>query len=328
MQVFRKRLLGIDALVVSESGGQVAIRDARGGIRTWKLSGSEASQGTSTQLLDLRNPLTAAADSGTVTVWTDGTKLALHHAGSARNANQPLRRRTGSRLRSVYIADEGNRVATIDSQSLISFFSAGRQTAQTRLAAATTAAFGSAGRTLVVGTEQGEVVSLDAETGQILHREKGHTGSVTMIVNMANQRRYATSGTDRALRFWDTQTGQAIEQPLVILPQAANGGDYHPRSQSLAIGCNTTLVCYRCTDQVQEIASAAIPLVAQHVVFLRNGKRILLARDRELKIVNAEDARVLYSFPNVNASIRCIKSNLDDPTLLLSDGSLRSWRVR
>ena len=71
------------------------------------------------------------------------------------------------------------------------------------------------GSRLAVGGELGALWVYDAADDRE-RRLGGHTGTVHGLA-LAEQGRYlASSGADRTLRFWDTQTGSQVEAPIVL----------------------------------------------------------------------------------------------------------------
>ncbi len=318
------RRLPIRALAVSPDASRVVIRDSQNGIWNWQI---DAAHGTTSESIT-DHAIALAVHSENTLIFTDGI-----HAFQTDPTQRPirikgLRRSRGTSIQSIAMSSKENHVAVIDRNGTVACFIDGRQSAETSVPGANCGAFISQGDRLVVGTIEGDLVTLDTTTGNILRREAAHFGSVTAIEPMRNLNLYASASQDRMIHVWDGTSGLRVANPDIILAEAATKLTYHATTQRLAASGDSSVALLDCqTSEARQAHVAPLPHPAHFAVYSHDGTRLFVSDGSTVTIMNSDDGRRLFSLPATDRTIQSLSSDRDGPIAVLEDGRLFKWRA-
>ena len=148
-------------------------------------------------------------------------------------------------------------------------------------------AFGADG-TLVVGGENGYLALVDARSGRVRARLRGHHDVVLSPATSADGATIASTGTDGTLRLWDTRTARALGAPIALGGEPATGAALSPDGRTVAVGLYAGIL------HVFDVRSHR-PL-AQLRVDASWPSAVRFSRDGRLLLVGTEDGNVrVYS---------------------------------
>ena len=183
-------------------------------LKVWRLTTRELEVES---LLDSEiGSLSFASDATTLGVTLADGRLGIRPASSETAAFQfaPC----GQKPTAVAIASGGQALACGNAQGRVSVWQQGLASSVRRIElgqAISALAWSKTGLRLAVGGELGALLVYDS-TAPGERRLTGHTGTVLGLA-LAEQGRYlASSGADRTLRFWETQSGSQTESPIVL----------------------------------------------------------------------------------------------------------------
>ncbi|HKO46078.1 MAG TPA: serine/threonine-protein kinase [Polyangiaceae bacterium] len=183
-------------------------------LKLWRLASQELEFES---LLDSEiSTLTLASDTATLGVTLADGRLGIRPATAETDAFQfaPC----GQKPTALAVASGGQALACGNARGQVSVWQAGLAGSLRRIElgqAISALAWSKNGSRLAIGGELGALLVFDgAAPGE--RRLTGHTGTVLGLA-LAEQGRYlASSGADRALKFWDTQSGTQVETPIVL----------------------------------------------------------------------------------------------------------------
>jgi len=183
-------------------------------LRLWRLATNELAlelpQGSEI------SSLTFASDAASLGITLADGRLGIRPASSAPADFQFAA--CGQKPTALSITAGGQAVACGNAHGQVSIWNAGLAGSVRHLAlgqAISALAWSKDGSQLAVGGELGALLVYDSAA----HRERrlaGHTGTVLGLALADQGRALASTGADRTLRFWDTQSGNPTETPTVL----------------------------------------------------------------------------------------------------------------
>jgi WD40 repeat protein len=94
---------------------------------------------------------------------------------------------------------------------------------------------GPGGKTIAVAGKGGEVKILSAETGKVISKLSGHTGSVHVVAFSRDGKQVVTGGEDKTARVWDSESGKQIAK-LGGHTDAVAGVAFGPGGETIVTG--------------------------------------------------------------------------------------------
>ncbi len=183
-------------------------------LKLWRLATRELAF-ESTQESELSS-LSFASDATVLGVTLADGRLGMR-ATSSESADFQFAP-CGQKPAALAIAAGGQAVACGNARGHVSVWQAGLAGSVRHLElgqAISALAWSKDGSRLAVGGELGALLVYDSGR-RSEHRLAGHTGTVLGLALAEEGRYLASSGADRALKFWDTQSGNQVETPIVL----------------------------------------------------------------------------------------------------------------
>ena len=249
---------------------------------------------------------------------------------------------TGDWFPSTAISGDGRSLATLQDRgavSLVDLATLRRRSLPIRgapavpPAAAATPAFGPRGKLAVVSGVDGFLALVDARTGRVLARLRGHRDVVFTPTASADGGIIASTGPDGTLRLWGRapcpsglgrRSASAGRRPATrVSPRTARRSPSQwPPARSTSSTCAPAARLARLRVDVGNPTFSG---------YSRDG-RLLLAgsKDGRVRVFTARDLRPLGpAFPADNGSVSSVDASPDDRTLVTagSDGQTRLWDV-
>ena len=318
------RALAIAALETENSGDTIAIRDSANGLWCWHR---QQRRDLTEVVVTEQKKVAVAAENGHVFVCSDGMKLGTIDFNAKLPEFKGLRRSRGASIVHLAVEDRAGKIATIDRDGLVATFVDGRPASMLQVPGAQCAAFVSSGDRLIVGTRDGGLVTLNTTTGDVIHHEVAHTGAIGCVVELPNLNMIASVSEDTSIKFWDSITGLSIPGADSLLPGIGRKMIYHRPSQRLAVFSDTMVSLFLCkAGMADRLHDTPVASRVEQAVYLPDGKRIVVANDRLVSILNAEDGRRVFSLPIVEAPVQCLSTDGNDPRVVLENGKIITWR--
>jgi WD40 repeat protein/DNA-binding SARP family transcriptional activator len=290
--------------------------------------------------------LAAAVDRDARTLYTaglDGSVIAWDLAGD-RRLGRTFQAGTGSGdwFPSTAISGDGRWLATVQDRgavSLVDLSNLSRHSLPVRgvpavppAAAAYAPAFGPRGR-LVLSGVNGLLALVDARSGRVVARLRGHRDLVFTPTTSADGSLIASTGLDATLRLWDARTARPLGSPIRLGSPPASDASISPDGARVAVGLTSGAL------DVFDVRSRR-RLAALHVDagnptfsgFSRDGRYLLAgSKDGRIRIFSARDLRPLGpAFAAHDGSVSSVDASRDGRTLVSagSDGQIRLWDIR
>ena len=289
--------------------------------------------------------LAAAVDRHARTLYTaglDGSVIVWDLAGDRRLGRTfEAGTGTGDWFPSTAISGDGRSLATLQdggAVSLVDLATLRRRSLPIRgapavppAAAAYAPAFGPRG-TLVVSGVDGFLALVDARSGRVLARLRGHRDIVFTPTTSADGGIIASTGLDGTLRLWDARAARALGPPIRLGGPPTSDAGISPDGTRVAVSLAAG------TIDVFDVRSrrrlARLRVDAGNPTFSRYSRdgRLLLAgsKDGRVRVFTARDLRPLGpAFPAHDGSVSSVDASPDDRTLVTagSDGQIRLWDV-
>ena len=289
--------------------------------------------------------LAAAVDRHARTLYTaglDGSVILWDLAGDRRLGRTfEAGTGTGDWFPSTAISGDGRLLATLQDRgavSLVELSTLRRRSLPIRgapavrpAAAAYAPAFGPRGALVVSGVE-GFLALVDARSGRVLARLRGHRGIVFTPTTSTDGGIIASTGIDGTLRLWDTRAARALGSPIRLGGPPTSDAGISPDGTRVAVSLAAGTIDVFDVRSRQRLARLRVdggnPTFAR---YSRDG-RLLLAgsKDGRVRVFSARDLRPLGpAFPAHNGSVSSVDASPDDRTLVTagSDGQIRLWDV-
>jgi WD40 repeat protein/DNA-binding SARP family transcriptional activator len=289
--------------------------------------------------------LAAAVDRHARTLYTaglDGTVFAWDLAGD-RRLGRTFQAGTGSGdwFPSTAISGDGRWLATVQDRgavSLVDLSNLSRHSLPIRgvppvppAAAAYAPAFGPRGR-LVVSGVNGLLALVDARSGRVVARLRGHRGLVFTPTTSADGSLIASTGLDATLRVWDARAARPLGPPIRLGSTPASDASISPDDRRVAVSLTSGTIDV--FDMRSHRRLATLHLDAGNPTFSRFSRdgRYLLAgsKDGRIRIFSARDLRALGpAIAAHDGSVSSIDASPDGRTLVSagSDGQIRLWDI-
>jgi WD40 repeat protein len=143
----------------------------------------------------------------------------------------------------------------------------------------------------------GDVVILDAVTGQEVRSLKGHTMKVEAVAYAPDGKRLASLSLDNTVRVWDAATGRAVHTlRLGGKPDGwadSRGLAYSPDGKRLAVAASRETVKVWDADTGEELHDFHTP--AAGVAFSPDARRLIWAGQRGLEVRDALTGKEVYA---------------------------------
>ncbi len=179
------------------------------------------------------------------------------------------------------------------------------------------------GRRVVAGTSPGEIVVLDALTGDRILEWRGHEASVRGISVAADGRTIATASGDRTGAVWDLESGERLHR-LVAHAEHVHDVDFNEDGTIVATGS---------WDRVARLWDArptSMDVLTVHgntvdaVAFSPDGARLASAsRDGNVRLWDAETLERLGTIPHECRFVRALAFTPDSASLAFT----RTWQA-
>jgi tRNA A-37 threonylcarbamoyl transferase component Bud32 len=330
--ILERQALPIVWFEVADDLSAIVACDASGGVWGWRRRGGAFGKPDEREH-GFPNPLKLAKRDRNLLVGSDGNDVLLEIGTPTKASSKPkrrlLKRWRGGSVTGLAVDAVSNRVATLDDDGTVTVFEDGRRIGKpAAIRGAKTAEFIERGELLVIGTESGELVSLDGQSGQVKRRSKAHVGAVTALVHAVGHELLISSGQDRLIRFWDTETGLEVPTIDTFMNKPITGFEFDRESSRLVAYFDRNVVVYECAREgLIEIGSADLPHQVNHAILFDRADRILIVCGRTCTIWNAHDGRQLFTLPTLAEEIVLAGKVDDDPWLLTSDAVSMSLRT-
>lgn len=326
-----RQALPLRKFLVSEGGNSVAALDESGGVWAWQRVSSAGDESRRTRL---PAPIKLADRAGSAIVATNGVDLIAEKqspgSGDARAEIKKLLRRRGGEL--VFITQDplSDQIATVDRDGYVTVYeSTERKSESPPLGQVNCGEFFQAGSKLVVGTEQGEILTVDTATGKVLRRIRAHNPGVISIQSVRGHGVLASTGRDRMLKLWDAVTGIQIPIPDTFVNSEPLSLSYDTEVEKLIVCMPRNVAIYECDRKGfrRIVETGNVSHGAERACFFDGGKRILVAGDRNASIFRTDDGQFLFGLPVQSSSIELVESDRGDPWLLLETGQAICYRI-
>jgi len=325
IKVSRLRSLGINELQVSSSRDTVSIRDSANGVWSWQRR--EIGSAIRTKSINRKGIAIAVATGNTIVNW-DGSQISVIDLSQRPMKPRGIRRSPGAPIKQMVVASSGDKIAIIDANSKVTMFVEGQQSASRTMNETNCLAWISRGDATVVGTTEGDLVTINAQTGDELRREPAHLGPVTAVLELPNLNMFASVGEDLSLRLWDSLTGIQVKNNDLFLQDIATKLIYHEESQRLAAIGESSISLFVCRPgDVKRIHESTMSIKPDHAVYLPDGSRLFVSDGKTINILNAQDGRRLFTLPSMGSPIRCLGIDDGAPFALSEDGSVATWQT-
>jgi WD40 repeat protein/DNA-binding SARP family transcriptional activator len=277
---------------------------------------------------DARTLYTAGLD-GSVIVWDlvgDRRLGRTFEAGTG----------TGDWFPSTAISGDGRSLATLQdggAVSLVDLSTLRRRSLPIRgappLSPAYAPAFGPRG-TLVVSGVDGFLALVDARSGRVLARLRGHRDIVFTPTTSADGGIIASTGIDGTLRLWNARAARALGPPIRLGGPPSSEAGISPDGTRVAVSLAAGTIDVFDVRSRRRVARLRVDAGNSTFSGYSRDGRLLLAgsKDGRVRLFRARDLRPLGpAFPAHNGSVSSVDASPDDRTLVTagSDGQIRLW---
>ena len=289
--------------------------------------------------------LAAALDRSARTLYTaglDGSVIAWDLAGD-RRLGRTFQAGTGSGdwFPSTAISGDGRSLATLQDRgavSLVDLSTLTRRSLPIRgapgvppAAAAYAPAFGRRGQ-LVMSGVNGFLALVDAHTGRVVARLRGHRDLVFTPTTSGNGAVIASTGLDGTLRLWNARTARALGPPIRLGGPPATDASISPDAKRVAVSLPTGTIDVFDLRSRRRVARLRVdesnPTFSG---FSRDGRYLLAgSKDGRIRAFTARNLRPLGpAFAAHDGSVSSVDASPDGRTLVSagSDGQIRLWDI-
>ncbi|WP_436717618.1 protein kinase [Roseiconus lacunae] len=334
VQFANRQALPIVGLAVSSDGNRIAVKDASGGIWAWQR---KAGIGLEIEQHNFNGVITQAEVFSDGLIGTDGVELKLEYQDRSPLGNgmmhrvQKLRRNLGGRIIDLAADPLSDRIASLDENGYVTVFKDRRRLPGVpQIPGAVCLEFAERGSDLLLGTNRGQLITVDSDSGQVLREHPAHNGVLTHIESIPDERMVVTTGDDRMLRCWDAETGLPITIPDVFTEQRVVSMCYEREQRTLIVCGNRSIALYRCTrsgfDKICD--EVAVSHSVRQACLFDEGNRILVVGGRSASVLRASDGARLFAFPQQDLGIVAVSQSDGNPWLLLTSGTSICFRVQ
>jgi WD40 repeat protein len=192
-------------------------------------------------------------------------------------------------------------------------------------------AFGPRGK-LVVSGVNGFLALVDARSGRVLARLRGHRDIVFTPTTSADGGIIASTGLDGTLRLWDARAARALGSPIRLGGPPTSGAAISPNGRRVAVPLAAGTIDVFDVRSHRRLArlrvDAGNPTFSR---YSRDGRYLLTGtKDGRVRVFTARDLRPLgAAFAAHNGSVSSVDASRDYRTLVTagSDGQIRLWDV-
>ena len=192
-------------------------------------------------------------------------------------------------------------------------------------------AFGPHGR-LVVSGVNGLLALVDARSGRVLARLRGHRDLVFTPTTSAGGSIIASTGLDGTLRLWDARTARALGPPIRLGGPPTSDAGISPDGTRVAVSLAAGTVDVFDVRSHRRVARLRVdesnPTFSR---FSRDGRYLLAgSKDGRIRAFTARDLRPLGpAFAAHDGSVSSVDASPDGRTLVSagSDGQIRLWDI-
>ena len=219
--------------------------------------------------------------------------------------------------------------AVLDDQSRVTIFDSGKQVFENMIQGAKAMEFSLEGKYLHIGTQNGQLITIDVNDGNILRTEVAHGGSLNAIAYIPTKKHIITAGDDRSLKVWDAVSGQELREAATYVLEPIKRIAVSPSNQRIvAFGASIVNVYSPMDDSTLQLsATSTLTHSSDHVVFLRNEERVFVADESTISILDSQRGERLFSFPLFDVSIAALGILDDVPHAVYADGTLQAWML-
>ncbi len=240
---------------------------------------------------------------------------------------------TSGRPAHLGFSGDGSTLVLVPDQGAIEFWDVDRGALRGTVRGAATGGIAvqldARGNRLVLGTILRQAAIVDARSGEILHRLKGHDGMVARVALSPDERVAVTAANDGAVRIWSMERGALLgEHHGAVLPASAIAVAPDGRSL-LAAFASEPPVILRVPDGAVIARLEGQRGVVAAAAFSPDGSRVVTAGDEGLATVwDAATGAALAELRGHGRLVNAVAWSADGRTIATAsaDGTVRLWR--